>query len=202
MMIIKHTFILLAALLICAATPALAQDMSSGISDDNAPVDIIPAASLSSEPSAIETNGPTHPPVRLTPDKSELIRLDKKAGTIIVGNPEHVSVLAESAQALVLVPRLPGATHVTVLDQFGEVLMSRHVIVASPQKKYVRIRKSCAGSDDDTCQATQVYYCPDMCHEISMAVQDSGSASMPAADLENLTQATTGEDVDPEAVEE
>ena len=42
--------------------------------------------------------------------------------------------------------------------------MQRHVIVASPKEKYVRIRKSCASSKG--CQPTQVYYCPDMCHEI------------------------------------
>lgn len=53
--------------------------------------------------------------------------------------------------------------------------MQRHVIVASPKEKYMRIRRSCAGSDDDTCQSTSVFYCPDMCHEIIMGSEEADS---------------------------
>lgn len=142
-------------------------------------VDILPAKSVSDKALAGENIEDTHPPVRLTPDKSELIRLEKNAGSVIIGSPEHLSVLADTANTLVLVPRLPGATYITVLDRHGQVLMQRHVIVAAPKDKYVRVRRSCAGSADKTCQETRVYYCPDMCHEINTVSKDTKGA--PAA---------------------
>ena len=177
---------------------------SNGIyAQESADVDIIPASAVPSDSLKSYEGETTHAPMRLTPDKSELVRLDKNAASIIVGNPAHLSVLAESATTLVLVPRAPGATFMTVLDQNGDLIMARHVIVASPQKKYVRIRKSCS-ADAENCQNTQVYYCPDMCHEISIS---SGAADASAApDTAALTQGTQGagnaEALDPEATEE
>lgn len=144
--------------------------------DKQAIIDILPAKTLNNgAPSYTETND-THPPLKLSPDKSELIRLDKEAGSIIIGSPTHLSVLADSAKTLVLVPQVPGATYVTILDKQGSVLMQRHVIVAPPKEKYVRIRKSCA-SGAENCEPTQVYYCPDMCHKVSVAQEATPSTS-------------------------
>ncbi|MCF8496038.1 MAG: pilus assembly protein N-terminal domain-containing protein [Alphaproteobacteria bacterium] len=140
-------------------------------------VDIIPAHSLQDGAVGKDLNIETHPPLRLTPDKSELLRIDRKASAIIVGNPAHVSVLADTAHTLVIVPRMPGATYFTVLDEKGEVIMARHVIVASPKEKYIRIRQSCAGAEK-ACEQTQVYFCPDMCHKISLV---SGESEPPPA---------------------
>lgn len=109
----------------------------------------------------------THSIVRLTPDKSELIRLDDAATSIIVGNPAHVNVIADSSKTLVVIPRKPGATHFTVLGKQGQVIMQRHVIVASPKEDYVRVKRTCTG-DDDGCEKTSVFYCPDMCHQINI----------------------------------
>ncbi|MGQ0526931.1 MAG: pilus assembly protein N-terminal domain-containing protein [Alphaproteobacteria bacterium] len=119
----------------------------------------------------------THPPLKLTPDKSELVRLDGEAASVILGNPNHLSILADTSRTLILVPRAPGATYFTVLDNKGGVLMQRHVIVAAPHEKYVRIRRSCNGESGSNCQSTQVYYCPDMCHEIIMGGEMSQNAS-------------------------
>jgi hypothetical protein len=143
----------------------------------------VPVSTATVETIETDLNASTHPPVRLTPDKSELVRLDSDAVSIIVGNPAHLSVLADSSKTLVLVPKAPGATYFTVLDAQGEVIMQRHAIVASPKKQYVRVRKSCAKSGDDNCQATQVFYCPDMCHEIAQNDSEAGKSdpqAMPA----------------------
>lgn len=164
--------------------PAAAQENISGTHEavaakNTAQIDILPAKSINDDKLAV-AGDITHPPLRVTPDKSELVRLDQEAGTIIVGNPLHISIFADSSQRLVLVPRAPGATFFTVLNKDGEVIMQRHVIVAAPEKeKYVRIRRSCATAGDD-CQQTQVYYCPDMCHEILLNA--SSEASAPAND--------------------
>lgn len=155
--------------LIASAMPVFAQETAPEAvpADSGALVEILPAKSLSGEMPYVNEDEATHPPMRLTPDKSELIRLDTEAGTVIIGNPAHLSVMAESAKTLVLIPKEIGATYLLIMDRKGETLMQRHVIVGSPKEKYVRIRKSCANSKDDACQATQVYYCPDMCHEIA-----------------------------------
>lgn len=125
----------------------------------------------------------THTIVRLTPDKSELIRLENEAASIIVGNPAHVNVIADSSKTLVIVPRLPGATHFTVLGKKGQVIMQRHVIVASPKEDYVRIKRTCSG--DDECAKTSVFYCPDMCHEIAVEGQTEEATTSDQASSES-----------------
>lgn len=155
--------VLLSALVLSLpAAPACAQNAPPQPS--LAQTDILPVKAASEADIAVDEANPTHPPVKLTPDKSELVRLDRKASTVLVGNPQHLNILPEGPNTLVLIPRAPGATYFTVLDEENKVIMQRHVIVASPKEKYVRIRKSCASSKG--CQPTQVYYCPDMCHEI------------------------------------
>lgn len=121
----------------------------------------------------------THAPLRLTPDRSEIVRLDSKIGSVIVGNPAHLNILPESASTLIVVPRAPGASFFTILDENGEVIMQRHVIVAAAKEKYVRIRRSCAGGE---CQPTSVYYCPDMCHEIQVSGETSEGSGNALAD--------------------
>lgn len=110
------------------------------------------------------------PALRMTPDKSQLITLKREATSVMVGNPNHIEIVAESSNTLVIIPKEPGASHFTVLDQNGDVIMQRHVIVAAPQKSYLRIRRTCARGDEG-CQTTSMYYCPGMCHEIAMTTQ-------------------------------
>lgn len=180
-----------------ATAPVSAQEAT-----DNAqpPVDILPAATAQEQGMEFDADAHTHPALKLTPDKSELLRLDQPAGSIIIGNPNHISILADTADTLVLVPRAPGATHFIVLGKDGTVLMQRHVIVASPQQKYVRVRRSCAGSDDDTCQSTSVFYCPDMCHEIILGGVESSDDAAAAAEAASGSGNSSSDAVAPPAV--
>lgn len=172
----QKTYFLLGATLLSfsiglAGSPALAQDLVPPVTDDK----VLQNSESGGNP-MMET---THPMLRLTPDKSEMVRLDRNAVSVIVGNPEHLSVLLDTPDMLVLVPRAPGATHFSVLDEEGEVVMQRHVIVASPKKDYVRIRRSCANAAaGDDCRATSVYFCPDICHEVGVT-QLGGNAQSP-----------------------
>lgn len=151
-------FLALAAL--CAGTAgASAQTMPKG--------DLMPPTSETTDATLQPLDAETHPPLKLTPDKSELVRLDKEAASVVVGNPAHITVLLDTPKLAVVVPRAPGATFFSVLDKDGNIIMQRHVIVAAPHKNYVRIRRSCSALPPNTpCQATSVYFCPDMCHEI------------------------------------
>ncbi len=183
----KISTIMLSALVISlGAAQALAQD-AIVIQDTVAPVDsapppvvaattdFLPVKTAEEAGITIAEDNPTHPAIKLTPDRSELVRLETNASAVIVGNPAHVSIMPEGANLLVLVPKAPGATYFTVLDENSKVIMQRHVIVAAPKEKYVRIRKACGGADD--CQNTQVYYCPDMCHEIILNADGTGGGS-------------------------
>lgn len=125
-----------------------------------------PVTSQSTGSDTAPLDAATHPALRLTPDKSELIRLDKEAGSVVIGNPAHISVLIDNPKLAVVVPRQGGATYFSILDKEGNVIMQRHVIVASPKKNYVRVRRSCSATSGQECRPTSVYFCPDMCHEI------------------------------------
>lgn len=152
-------FCLFSALYFIAAPYAGAQ---------NAAIDIIPAASSEEGGAATEDLAETHPPLKLSLDKSEIIILPEDIGTVVVGNPAHFSILADSPRRLIAVPKAAGASYFTVLNKAGTVIMQRHVLVASPKERYVRVRKTCYGdSAQGGCIPTQTYYCPDMCHEIS-----------------------------------
>lgn len=132
--------------------------------------------SIKTDTHGTQTVNQTDTSLRLTPDKSELVRLNRNAASVLVGNPAHISVLAESARTLVVVPKAAGASYFTVLDEDGKIIMRRHVIVASPQKNYIRIKRTCAGGNE-TCQDTSVYYCPGMCHEINMQSVEASTTS-------------------------
>lgn len=155
----RHFILTTAGLILLSAPFAVAQ---------NAAIDIIPAPSVAEGGSAMEDLEETHPPLKLTPDKSEIINLPEDVGTVVIGNPAHFSILADSPRRLIAVPKMPGASYITVLNKAGDILMQRHVLVAPPKEKYVRVRKTCYGeSAKSGCVATQTYYCPDVCHEIS-----------------------------------
>jgi Flp pilus assembly secretin CpaC len=159
---------LIATLGLAMAMPAAAQDAAK---PDPAPAtgDLMPPVTEKTTGESLQAlDHETHPPLRLTPDKSQLIRLDKEAGSVMVGSPAHLTVLLDTPTLAVAIPRQPGATHMSIVDKEGNVIMQRHVIVAAPKENYVRVRRSCAnaGNSRTPCQPTSVYFCPDMCHEI------------------------------------
>ena len=149
-----------------ALTPANAQEKEA-----NANVTDIPTLS-----EAVDIDDMTHPILHLTPDKSEMVKLEKEAASVIVGNPAHISVMLDTPDTLIVVPRAEGASHFTILGKDGSVLMQRHVIVGASKEKYVRIRRSCSPTDSG-CQPTSVYFCPDICHEVRGGVQSSSGSS-------------------------
>ena len=179
------------ALLLGISTAVVAQETPPPQSPD-----ILPVKSAEDASVKLDEANPTHPAIKLTPDKSELVRLERKAASVLLGNPAHLSILPEGPNTLVLVPKAPCATYFTVLDEENKVIMQRHVIVAGPQEKYVRIRKSCASSRD--CQPTQVYYCPDMCHEILLNGAQDGKDAGAASGAPPATGGSYNENVEDE----
>lgn len=116
--------------------------------------------------------------IRLTPNESHILHLNRNAASVIVGNPVHAGVFLDTPRVLVIVPGTPGATSFTVLDMAGNEIMRRDVIISERQNKYVRIRRNCSGGGN--CVPSSVYFCPDGCHQVSIDGRDSGSVNVGA----------------------
>lgn len=116
-------------------------------------------------------------PLRISPDKPEVIHLDRDAVNVLVGSEETLRAVPDTNRTVILIPKKPGATFVKITDGDGKIILQRHVIVGAPAaaSKYIRIRRACA-SDDTNCKQFSVYYCPDMCHEVSV-VQGNDASS-------------------------
>lgn len=127
-------------------------------------------------------------PLKITPDKPEVVHLTRDAVNVVVGSEEHLRVVPDTNRTLIIIPKKPGATFFKALDNDGNVIMQRHVIIAAPQKKYIRIRRACADGDA-SCKGFSVYYCPDMCHEVSV-VQDASATESPVAPTEASSSGT------------
>lgn len=116
--------------------------------------------------------------IRLTPDRTEVVRLEQDAASVVVTNPAHAQVMMETPRLLLIMPRQPGSTSLFVLDKDGNSILERDIIISGASKPYVRIRKSCSGSDRG-CVADSYFYCPDGCYEVG-TVPPSASTDQPA----------------------
>lgn len=174
----RSSFVCLFTAISLLSVPASAQTTAK-----QPAADLMPPVSGQSAASLPKLDAETHPVLNLSPDKSELVPLDREAHSVVVGNSAHVAVLLDSPKLAVVVPRTAGATYFTVLDKNGDIVMQRHVVVAAPKKNYVRVRRSCGNAaDGQDCKPTSVYFCPDMCHEIGTASGDGANASGSAAE--------------------
>ncbi len=124
----------------------------------------------------VAEDSPEIEPLRVSLDKPEIIRLDRDAVNVIVGSNENLRVVPDTNRNLVLIAKKPGSTYFRALDADGKVIMQRHVIIGSPSKNYIRIRRACANGAQG-CKQYSVYYCPDMCHEVNVVQDASGPAS-------------------------
>jgi Flp pilus assembly secretin CpaC len=124
------------------------------------------------------------PPLRISPDKPEVIQLDRDAINVLVGSDETLRAVPDTNRTIVLIPKKPGATYFKAIDADGKIIMQRHVIVGAPEKgnKYLRIRRACAG-DDTNCKQYSVYYCPDMCHEVNVVQGEATSQKSVTPDI-------------------
>lgn len=108
------------------------------------------------------------PILHVTPDQTRVVKLEEDAASIIVSNSDHFNVFIDTPRILVIVPQIPGAGSFTALNSNGDVITQRHVIVAAPKQKYVRIRRACNNSDDPRCNPISIFYCPKGCHQVSV----------------------------------
>jgi hypothetical protein len=126
--------------------------------------------------------------IYLTPKESKIIDLDQSVGSVVVANPAHASVFLDTPQKIVILPREPGATEFTLLNQGGDEIFTRTIVVTERDTPLVRVRRICSGDD---CDGDIVYYCPDICHAVAPSGGDieegggmSGTSGGPAGGSE------------------
>lgn len=108
--------------------------------------------------------------IRLSPDRTKVLRLRENAASVVVANPAHASVILDSPKLLILMPREPGTTSFTVMNAEGKVLLERNIIVTGTQPQYVRVRRVCG--QERGCAPSNYYYCPDGCFEVTPVVNE------------------------------
>jgi Flp pilus assembly secretin CpaC len=140
------------------------------LQDPNDPADILDMSAL---PDAEEM-----PPLRISPDKPEILRLDRDAVNVVVGSDEHLRVVPDTNRTLILIPKKPGSTFFKALDTNGNVIMQRAVIIGGSQPQYIRIRRACINGAEG-CKEYSMYYCPDTCHEVAVKQDVKAAATAP-----------------------
>jgi Flp pilus assembly secretin CpaC len=143
----------------------------------------VPAAPLTPVvPAAVtQADAEEDPPIRMGLDKAEIIKLDRDVVNVLVGSDKNLRVVPDTNRTLVLIPKQPGSTYFKALDNEGHVIMQRHVIIGSPKSDYIRIRRACVNGAEG-CRQYSVYYCPDMCHEVSVSQDEKKSSPTVPAD--------------------
>jgi Flp pilus assembly secretin CpaC len=72
-------------------------------------------------------------------DHARVLKIDRAAETIIVGNPSIVDVTVHDARTLVLTGRSYGVTNLVVLDAQGDAVIDESVAVGSVETASVRV---------------------------------------------------------------
>ena len=75
--------------------------------------------------------------VQVLVDQATLVRLDRPAAEIVVGNPSIADVSVQSGKVLVVTGKSFGETNLIVMDADGKVVANRQLIVQEPRTGFV-----------------------------------------------------------------
>ena len=87
-------------------------------------------------------------------DQATLVRLDRPAAEIVVGNPSIADVSVQSSKLLVVTGKSFGETNLIVMDADGKVVTNRQLIVQEPRTGFVTIYRG---------SARQTFHCAPYC---------------------------------------
>jgi len=77
-------------------------------------------------------------------DQATMLRLERSAAEIVVGNPSIADVAVQSSKVIVLTGKSYGETNLIVLDSQGKTLINRRVVVQEPREGYVTVYRGTA----------------------------------------------------------
>ena len=82
--------------------------------------------------------------VQVLVDQATLVRLDRPAAEIVVGNPSIADVSVQSGKLLVVTGKSFGETNLIVMDADGKVVANRQLIVQEPRTGFVTVYRGSA----------------------------------------------------------
>ena len=74
-------------------------------------------------------------------DQATMLRLERSAAEIVVGNPSIADVAVQNNKVIVLTGKSFGQTNLIVLDSAGKIIIDQRVVVAEPAGGYVTVYK-------------------------------------------------------------
>jgi hypothetical protein len=82
--------------------------------------------------------------VQVLMDQAALVKLDRPAAEIVVGNPSIADVSVQSGKLLVITGKSYGETNLIVLDADGKVIIDRRLAVQDPRAGLVTVYRGSA----------------------------------------------------------
>jgi hypothetical protein len=77
-------------------------------------------------------------------DQATLVRLERPAAEIVVGNPSIADVSVQSGKVLVVTGKSFGETNLIVMDADGKVFVNRRLVVQEPRSGLVTLYRGSA----------------------------------------------------------
>lgn len=77
--------------------------------------------------------------LKVAVDHARVVKIDRAAETVIIGNPSIVDVTVHDSETLVLTGRSYGITNFVVLDRDGKSIVDEEVAVSSFERGSIRI---------------------------------------------------------------
>jgi len=84
------------------------------------------------------------PDIVVLVDQASLVRLERPAAEIVVGNPSIADVAVQSGKVLIVTGKSFGETNLMVMDAEGKVVVHRRLIVQEPRKGFVTLYRGSA----------------------------------------------------------
>lgn len=99
----------------------------------------ISEAGFGPNPAQAETFGTDEGALKVIVDRAKVLRFERSARTIIIGNPLIVDATLQDSRTIVLTGRSYGVTNLIVMDEAGEPIIDETVVVGAHEQKTVRI---------------------------------------------------------------
>jgi Flp pilus assembly secretin CpaC len=77
-------------------------------------------------------------------DQASLVKLERPAAEIVVGNPSIADVSVQSGKVLIVTGKSFGETNLIVIDAEGKVIVNRRLIVQEPRDRFVTMYRGSA----------------------------------------------------------
>ena len=122
--------------------------------------------------------------IDVTIDFAKVLKLDRPAGTIVVGNPGIADATVEDDTTLVLTGKAAGTTNFIVLDANGEEIANSVLRVSSNVRQLTTIFRG---------PKRQTYSCAPTCEQVILAGDDPEAFEKAAAQIQSRQQFANGQ---------